>query len=264
MKREEFLNQLEYLLQDVAEEEKRDAIDYYRDYLDEAGPDNEEAVLAGFESPERIAAFIRTDLLGGMEKGGEFTEHGYEDKRFQTSSLPVVRKNTEDQEQRSYGDRGYTESSYEKGSYAQNAGREGSRKTENNWLKYILIAFAVLIASPIIFAVAMGLFGGVMGIGGVLLSLLLVVAILTIVGFACGIGLVIFGIAQLTLDLWFGVLSIGLGTAFIGAGCLFLVLAVMFYGRFLPWAVRRIMELARRILGNGTKKIKKSRKEDEQ
>lgn len=264
MKREEFLNQLEYLLQDVAEEEKRDAIDYYRDYLDEAGPDNEEAVLAGFESPERIAAFIRTDLLGGMEKGGEFTEHGYEDKRFQTSSLPVVRKNTEDQEQRSYGDRGYTESSYEKGSYAQNAGREGSRKTENNWLKYILIAFAVLIASPIIFAVAMGLFGGVMGIGGVLLSLLLVVAILTIVGFVCGIGLVVLGITQLILEPWCGVLVIGIGLIFIGAGCLFLILAVLFYGKFLPWAIRGVIEIVRRIFGKGTKKTQHSGKGNNQ
>ena len=39
MKKEVFLERLEALLQDIPEEEKRDAIDYYRDYLEEAGPD---------------------------------------------------------------------------------------------------------------------------------------------------------------------------------------------------------------------------------
>ena len=39
MKKEAFLERLEALLQDIPEEEKRDAIDYYRDYLEEAGPE---------------------------------------------------------------------------------------------------------------------------------------------------------------------------------------------------------------------------------
>lgn len=38
-------------MQDIPEEEKRDAIDYYRDYLEEAGPEKEEEVLAEFQSP---------------------------------------------------------------------------------------------------------------------------------------------------------------------------------------------------------------------
>ena len=39
MKKEEFIRQLEYLLQDIQEDDKRDAIDYYSDYLEEAGPE---------------------------------------------------------------------------------------------------------------------------------------------------------------------------------------------------------------------------------
>ena len=35
MNREEFLRRLEELLQDISEEEKRDALDYYRSYLEE-------------------------------------------------------------------------------------------------------------------------------------------------------------------------------------------------------------------------------------
>ena len=80
MDRNEFMEQLEYLLLDIPQEEKEDALAYYRDYLDEAGDDAENA-LKEFGSPERIAAIIRSDLAGGMEEGGEFTERGFEDER---------------------------------------------------------------------------------------------------------------------------------------------------------------------------------------
>ena len=66
MKKEIFLERLEALLQDIPEEEKRDAIDYYRDYLEEAGPEKEEEVLAEFQSPEHIAEVIRSCRVNGV------------------------------------------------------------------------------------------------------------------------------------------------------------------------------------------------------
>ena len=45
MNREIFMKELEYLLQDIPEEDKADALAYYRDYLEEAGEENEEAVI---------------------------------------------------------------------------------------------------------------------------------------------------------------------------------------------------------------------------
>ena len=40
MSKEQFLNELEYLLQDLGEE-AGDAVGYYRDYFEEAGPEHE-------------------------------------------------------------------------------------------------------------------------------------------------------------------------------------------------------------------------------
>ena len=37
MRRAEFMKELEYLLQDIPDEEKEEALAYYRDYLEEAG-----------------------------------------------------------------------------------------------------------------------------------------------------------------------------------------------------------------------------------
>ena len=70
MSRETFMKELEYLLQDIGEEERADALAYYRDYLDEAGPEREEQALAEFGSPERVAAMIRASIDGNMEEDG--------------------------------------------------------------------------------------------------------------------------------------------------------------------------------------------------
>ena len=55
MSRAEFMEKLEYLLQDLSQEDREDGIAFYRDYLDEAGPEREQEVLREFGSPERIA-----------------------------------------------------------------------------------------------------------------------------------------------------------------------------------------------------------------
>ena len=40
MRKEEFFDKLEYLLQDIPDQDREDALDYYRDYLAEAGSGN--------------------------------------------------------------------------------------------------------------------------------------------------------------------------------------------------------------------------------
>ena len=79
MNREEFMKELEYLLMDIPEEDKQDAVAYYRDYLEDSGDVHEQEVIQEFGSPERVAAIIRADLGGSLEEGGEFTETGYQD-----------------------------------------------------------------------------------------------------------------------------------------------------------------------------------------
>ena len=48
MRKEEFFDKLEYLLQDIPDQDREDALDYYRDYLAEAGSGNEEAAIEDF------------------------------------------------------------------------------------------------------------------------------------------------------------------------------------------------------------------------
>ncbi len=55
MTRGEFLRELEYLLKDIPESDRADAIAYYNNYFDEAGIENEQKVIQELGSPEKVA-----------------------------------------------------------------------------------------------------------------------------------------------------------------------------------------------------------------
>ena len=83
MSYEQFMRELEVLLAGVPDEEKEEALQYYADYFADAGKENEEQVLRELESPQKTAALIKAGLKGGGMDGGEFTEWGYTDERFE-------------------------------------------------------------------------------------------------------------------------------------------------------------------------------------
>ena len=55
MNRAEFMAALEAQLRDITTEERDEALKFYNEYLDEAGPENEAAVLAELGSPQKNA-----------------------------------------------------------------------------------------------------------------------------------------------------------------------------------------------------------------
>ena len=112
MSKEEFMKELDYLLSVIPDEDKKDALDYYRDYLDEAG-DMADKAIEEFGSPERIAAIVRSDIRGDLGDGGAFTERGYEDERFRDPNYQVVKRH-DLPEAREEADSEATEAIYEK------------------------------------------------------------------------------------------------------------------------------------------------------
>lgn len=77
MNRIEFMNRLSLLLSDIPENEREEAVQYYNDYLNDAGVESEEEVLKSLGTPEDLAASIRRGLLEGGAPEGEFSEKGY-------------------------------------------------------------------------------------------------------------------------------------------------------------------------------------------
>ena len=80
MNRARFMEQLEKLLSDISEEERRDALEYYESYFDEAGPEKEASVIQELGSPEKVAASIKEDLKGQGEESVKDSEREYRPK----------------------------------------------------------------------------------------------------------------------------------------------------------------------------------------
>ena len=67
MNRIEFMKQLESLLQNVSQTEREEALQYYNDYCDDDGPENEKEVIEALGNPARVAENIKRDLMGNGE-----------------------------------------------------------------------------------------------------------------------------------------------------------------------------------------------------
>ena len=59
MSKNEFLDRLFGLLSDLSQEERDEALAYYREYIEDAGLENEEAIMEELGTPEEVAAEIK-------------------------------------------------------------------------------------------------------------------------------------------------------------------------------------------------------------
>lgn len=285
MKREDFISQLERLLEGVAEEEKKEALSYYRSYFEDAGEENEERILKELESPEKVAATIKADLgMDGAGGEGEYTERGFEDSRFVQKNPVSLRKNTAGKGQeaspdgyqsqpagssQSYagasGSTGYSQSYTSAGGssghsqsyadagrgykgYSSNSGDGRSTYSGRTGMEILLIVIIAVVTSPIWLGAVTGLAGGVLG---------LAIAAVCVAGslFIAGFVLVGTGIGQMAA----GSLAVGFGLS--GAGLLLLALAVLaailcvwVCGKLVPWLLRLVGKLWNSIFSGKEKR----------
>ena len=62
MSRTEYMRELDALLQGISKEEREEAMQYYNDYFDDAGSENEEKVIEELGSPAKLAETIRAGI----------------------------------------------------------------------------------------------------------------------------------------------------------------------------------------------------------
>jgi len=110
----------------------------------------------------------------------------------------------------------------------------------------VLVVLAVL---PFIFSWVTGTVGGVFGLAVALAAILVVLGLMTVLVFVGGIMLFVLGAASLFEHFAMGLMFIGLGIAAEGSCLLLICGCVLFYGVFLPWAVKEIIRLCRQAAG---------------
>ena len=63
MTKVEYLAKLDWYLRKLPKDDYQEAMDYFREYFDESGPENEEAVIAELGTPKESARDIISRLL---------------------------------------------------------------------------------------------------------------------------------------------------------------------------------------------------------
>lgn len=201
MNRLEFMQKLEQALADVSEEERQEALQYYRDYLDDAGLTEADQVSESLGTSEKIAESIRGSVAGEPESGS-FTERGFgvED----SGNYPAKRQ----------------ENYYENQTSFVQDSRESGKKPANGW-KMIAILLLGILVSPVWIPLVISALTIAFAI---CITLLAVFAALVAVGVALlagGIGVVIWGFAQIGVSVPGAVVLIGAGLLMTALGFLF-------------------------------------------
>ena len=271
MSRKEFMEQLERLLRELPEQERREALEYYDGYFDDAGEEQEAAVIQELGSPGKVAAMILADLKGThQETYGEYTEYGYSDQRFDSRNMPENPQAVYEEEQEKsrqqqennwdgtrYYDAGSTEHRYHgpfehtgSGNTGSGYGKQGKypRKKGSMW---ILIVILIILGSPVWGGIGLGLLGGLLGLVLGLLGLFIGLA-------AGGAGMVIGGIVMLVWTFLVQFSSPATAVASAGGAFLLTALGLLFLTVFLwlllqamPAVFRCCVDLIQRILYRG-------------
>ena len=211
------MKELEQLLSDLPYGERREAIQYYNDYFDDAGPEKEAQVIAELGSPAKVARTIRE----GMSDSGEYTEHGYEDARF--------RQNQE------------LSSGFQK---ETEPGTSVRRRGADPW-KLLCILLLCMLLFPIIlplFLIILGVIAAVvLGIGGLLIGIAAAAVALPLAGLIL--------IAVAFYNLFFlpavGVTLGGIGCLLLSVGILLFLLTVWSAKNIIPFCIRGIVSMIR-------------------
>lgn len=270
MNKVEFMRQLERLLQNISEQERQEALHYYDDYFDDAGPENEQAVLEALGNPARVAENIRRDLYGAgygdgyvVRKpvtGRELAEYGTAAEEEQGQE--TIRQNTTTAQQTVYA--GASAADAWQGSAQANpvwentgGGEQGGfRKADKEPLPGWLIALIVIlcifclpVACGLLGAalgVAVGLLGAVLGLAAAWFAMILGFGIAALVCIIMGICISGIGIAGIGLHPLAGLGLIGGGLIVIAIGVLFMMLTAAMAGWVTPAIFRGIGHLISR------------------
>lgn len=223
MNRVQFMEQLEKLLSDISEEERREALEFYENYFDDAGSEREAEVIRELGSPGKVAAIIKADLDENRTAEGEYTEQGYRDESMEEPHQTPAR-------------------------------REGYHADKSRNKASVILALILLVfISPLI----KGAIGGVLGFIVALITLPFLIVFgmgAVVVGlFIAAIAVIGVGIGSIFTSMAFGTLGIGLGLILLALALVALVFLVWAASRVLPAILRKFTDFLGGIL-NRTRK----------
>lgn len=221
MSRQEFMTQLESLLMGISEEERNEALNYYENYFEDAGQENEAQVIEELGSPEKIAVQIKADLKGDNTDCGEFTEYGYTDERYEEKESPACRDAAKDTAER-------------------------STPGTSRWMKVLLVVLILIVAVPsvvpILVTVAAVLLGLLCATIGLFAGLVIGALAVTFAGMV----IVLVGIMKLLAITPSALLTVGMGLLIVVLGLIATAVTVKLCLIIYPAIFRGIVAICRK------------------
>lgn len=258
MNRVEFMEELETLLKCISEEEKKEALEYYEAYFEDAGKEKEAEVIKELKSPKKVAESIKAGLRG--EDRAIYTERGYEEEKEKVENNGVsLKKQLDSSEKISLEKDDTGQKIFGQGAEANRSGDGENRQQgytkqyesndyeKKNHTTAIIIA---VITSPIWGAVLLAVLGAVLGIIGGIIGLIAGIFFTAIGLLIGGIAAVLHGLVMLTGTISLGLLEIGLGLLCISGGGMLLwgslLLGTKAIPAFVKWMIKKIKKIFHR------------------
>lgn len=232
MNREIFMKELDFLLQDINDEERTEALNYYQDYFDEAGIENEQAIISELGDPSRVAAMIKDGLKGTFDDHIEVGNQGFSNEDYEHHYAIIDSKSTSSSTTKTLKEKWHDMVSRD---------------------KFILILILVLAFVPLSFPL-FGVFGGIFGVGfKIALAFACVFFgfwIITFVLYVVAIALIVSGVLHLFTLTGAGLIYMGIGCILIAFAKIFGRIASWFFKECIPSLIDSISTLFNRIFGN--------------
>ena len=234
MNRAEFMAALEAQLRDITTEERDEALKFYNEYLDEAGPENEAAVLAELGSPQKVACIIRANCGFGVPAVRDAAEKSTAPEKPEQAPVPELTLDGPDW-QASQVSAQETERSWAEGQRADEEAPDGFPNAQAAdgaqhgpayaYSYRTLWVILLILTCPIWIGLIGGLFGGVVGIVGGLCGIAFAgfaTMIAGVAAFGGGVGLLFTSVPSGILTMGLSLLCISIG-ALLGAGTVWVV-----------------------------------------
>lgn len=227
MNRAEFMRQLEALLYGVSVAERQEAMQYYADYFDDAGLENETDVIRALSSPAKVAETIKAGLSGKMQEDWEYTETGFHNGKNHNHEVVLAKEEKEAGQKDSGKTTGNQGRTTGQGYYSGGDPYPGQGAAQkDNTGKIILLVVLAVLFSPLWISLAASVFGVLFGAFITVLALMLAVVICSVAFLASGVGLLVLAFATLMISPLSAVVIMGAGLLMFGLGILLGVLCL--------------------------------------
>ena len=162
MNRVEFLAELEQRLSGIPEEERQAAIQYYADYLADAGEENETEAIRELGSPEKVAESIKADYFGTEFDESRFDHKDYMEKYGQRSGQGAGSGSGAGGRTGADGYNNGQGNGY--GNGQENGRGNGAPQKDAPWTSRGLKIFLIVLIAIVVWPVTLGVAGIVLGV----------------------------------------------------------------------------------------------------